>query len=301
MDEDARARSPNGADAAAAAPRARRGPVRRFLETRGMIGTHEAPHVETRLRADDGTRLAGTYLPGPGSDAPAVLLLHGFAAHRKKPSYARFADVLSAYANVLSIDLRGHGGSGGASTLGDREAMDALAGVRWLRAYGHPWVALVGVSMGGTAAFNAVRGPAGVDALVSVSAPARLREVPETEPMRRLRDIWETPWKRHGMRVLINVRVVGPAQWNAPPHPEDAATQVAVPVLVVHGVDDPYFPIADAESIAARSAGASALWREPPGFGHAEDGMTRAFADRLGRAIAHARVTGRFPERLEVV
>lgn len=278
----------------------RRGAVRRFLETRGVVGDHLAPHVETRLVASDGTKLHGTYLPGPhGSDA-AVLLVHGFAAHRKKPSYAYLADVLAAHVHVLSLDLRGHGDSGGASTLGDREALDVEAGIRWLRTYGHEHVTVVGLSMGGTSALHAGARDAGADALVAISAPARLREVPDTVPMQRLRAIWETPWKRHGMRALVRVRVVPPADWTAPPHPEEAATAVRVPLLVVHGEDDAYFPFSDAEAVASSAAGPTELWREPAGFGHAEDGVTAEFSGRLAAAILHAHAHGRFPARQEL-
>jgi uncharacterized protein len=274
-----------------------RGPMRRFLETRGTVGGHRLEHVEAAMRADDGTLLAASYLTGPRPHAPAVLLAHGFAAHRRKPAYAYLADELSRYAHVLSLDLRGHGGSGGASTLGDREALDIEAGLRWLRAYGHRWVCVIGMSMGGTSALHAGalldgRGP---DAVVVVSAPARLHEVPRTEPMRKLRAVWESPVQRYGMRALVKVRVVAPSGWTSPPHPEEAAASLSVPLLVVHGVDDAYFPIEDARSIAANAGGPVVLWEEPAGFGHAEDGVTAGFVARLGRAVESAHRDGRFP------
>src|SRR5690606_15181145 len=101
-------------DPAAIAPAAapwppRRGPVRRYLEARGVLGGHAAAHSHTRLVAADGTHLAGTLLAGPADAPGAVLLLHGFAANRRKPAYARLADGLSRACGVLALDLRGHG------------------------------------------------------------------------------------------------------------------------------------------------------------------------------------------------
>lgn len=273
----------------------RRGPLRRYLETRGLLGRHRAPHVHTSLLAADGTRLAGTYLAGPSAAAPAIVLLHGFAAHRRKPAYAHLADVLSRYAHVLAIDHRGHGQSGGASTLGDLEALDAAAAVAWLHRYGHSWVGIVGASMGATAALHAAAEHVDVDAVVTVSAPARLGSPGKSEAMQRLDDAWRTPWKRWIMRVFFGVRVVEPAGWNSPPHPVDAAARLRVPLLVVHGCDDHFFPVADAEALAA--AGDGTLWREPAGFGHAEDGVTTAFAEALGCALQMVRLEGRFPDR----
>lgn len=275
-----------------------RGPVRRFLEARGHVGGHLVPHVETRLVTADGTTLSASYLPGPGGPhGPAVVLAHGFAANRRKPAYAYLADGLAQRMSVLSLDLRGHGRSGGVSTFGDREALDVAAGIAWLRAYGHPWVAAVGLSMGATSVLHAGSRGAAADAVVVVSATARFRVPAETAPMQRLSDVWHTPWKRHGLRALLRVRIVSPAAWASPGHPEELVTALAVPLLVVHGEDDAYFPVADARALAAGSGGPAALWIEPAGFGHAEDGITAGFVEALSDALLRVRADGRFPDR----
>lgn len=279
----------------------RRGPVRRFLEVRGAVGGYRQPHPLARLRAADGTRLTGTYLHGPAASVPAALLVHGFAAHRRKPAYALLAEALSAHVHVLALDLRGHGQSAGRCTLGDREALDVAAGVRWLRGFGHRHVTAIGVSMGGTAALHAAAsGMARPDTAVVVSTPARLFGH-DTAPIRRLLDVWHTPWKRVGLDVLLNVGVVPPAGWQAPPDPVVAAAPLDIPLLVVHGEDDPYFPVSDAKHLAAAAGSGATLWRRPAGFGHAEDGLDPTFATRLGRAVAAAATTGRFPTWQELV
>lgn len=275
---------------------ARRGVLRAFLETRGVVGGHRQPHVHVRLPAADGTALVGTWLPGPSGDAPAIVLAHGFAAHRRKPAYARLADALAAHAHVLALDLRGHGHSGGHTTLGDREALDVAGAVAWLRARGHDRVVLVGASMGATSVLHALARGTPADAAVVVSAPAELEEEPATEAMQRLKRHWESRWSRAGLRFGLGVRVVAPLRWRHPGHPRDFAAAVDVPLLVVHGDDDAYFPVRDAEVLAAAAACAT-LWVEPSGFGHAEDGFTADLADRLGIAIATALGDGAFPPR----
>jgi pimeloyl-ACP methyl ester carboxylesterase len=277
----------------------KRGPVRRYLEARGVLGGHGADHVHTRLRSADGTALAGTYLPGPGSEL-AVLLLHGFAANRRKPAYARLADGLAERLPVLALDLRGHGGSSGASTLGDREAEDALAGVAWLRAYGHPRVVLVGLSMGGTAALHAASRGADVAGVVAVSAPARFRDPPDDGPMKRLHAIWSSPAQRRLLQLLLGVALTGPDGWSDPPHPVQMVARFGAPLLVVHGADDDYFPAQDGRDLVAAAAGPATLWSEPAGFGHAEDGVTPAFVAALAEAIVRLGREGRFPARHEV-
>jgi uncharacterized protein len=264
-----------------------RSPLRRYLETRGLVGGHGGAHVRVGLEAADGTRLSAVYLPGPAASAPAVVLLHGFAAHGRKPSYARLADHLSDVAHVLALDLRGHGRSSGITTLGDRETLDAAAAITWLRHAGHGWVALVGASMGGTTALHTAAASGGVEAVVAISAPATFRARAETEPMRRLQAVWESPAGRAGLRWGLGVRVVPPRRWQSPPHPRELAARIEVPLLVVHGVDDAYFPPSDAHQLAA-AAPRSELWLEPAGFGHAEDGFMPDFCRRLGGALGHA-------------
>ncbi|MFA9444094.1 alpha/beta hydrolase [Egicoccus sp. AB-alg6-2] len=272
-----------------------RGPLRRYLETRGLVGGHTAPHMHTRLFTDDGVRLAATHVPGPPSAPGAVLLLHGFAANRRKPSYARLADGLARSTGVLALDLRGHGGSAGACTWGDGEVEDVRAGVRWLRAYGYGRVALLGLSMGGTAALHAASLDVEVDAVATVSAPAYFHDPPTTAPLQRLHVLWNSRVRRAGLRALVGVSLAAPTGWRTPRHPVEMAGEIEVPLLVVHGEDDDYFPMTDANDLVAAAAGPATLWQRPAGFGHAEDGLDPTVVDLLTEAMAHVLHTGRFP------
>lgn len=280
--------------------RAGRGRLRSWLETRGLVGGHRRPAETVRLRTSDGVDLVASYLATAASGAPAVLLLHGFAARRTKPAYAYLADELSRDANVLALDLRGHGESGGVSTLGDREALDVRAGLAWLRRRGHPWVAAVGLSMGATAAVHAAGRGVAPDALVAVSGAARFRDEPETVAMARLGRLWASPWGRGALRSVAGVRVVRPGDWRRPADPVELVARTARPLLVVHGRDDGYFPLDDARRLVAAAGGPATLWVQPEGFGHAEDGIDAGFVTALATALERARGCGRFPAREEV-
>lgn len=267
---------------------------------RGLVGGHRVRAEPVGLSAQDGTALRGWLVGGArGARGPAVLLAHGFAAHGRKPAYARLADGLAVRYPVLSLDLRGHGRSGGRSTFGAAEAGDVAAGVSWLRDRGHRRVVTVGVSMGGTALFHALaRSDVEVDAAVAISTPARLWRI-DSPPLAFLDDIWRTRWKRWGLGVVAGVRVVAPdelAELDGFEHPHVLAERIEIPLLVVHGEDDHFFPLRDADELAGSAAGPVTVWREPR-FGHAEDGLSRRFARRLGRAIGAALAEGRFPAR----
>lgn len=275
-----------------------RSALRRLLEVRGVVGGHRMPNESLTITASDGVRLAATLLPGPAG-APAVVHLHGFGAHRRKPAYAGFSDVLAEKLTVLSVDLRGHGQSTGRSSLGDREVLDAQAAIAWLRGQGHPWVGAVGISMGATSVLHTLAHPEPPDAVVAISAPARLHTEPRTQAMARLHTLWTSPPHRLGLRLVTGVRVVPVSTWTSPPHPEEVIAATSCPVLMIHGIDDHFFDIEEWDRAAA--AAGIPLWREPAGFGHAEDGLTAEFARRVTRAVRMVHDVGTFPPRHEVL
>ena len=276
-------------------PRPRRTVLHAWAETRGLLGGHSAANRTVHLTTADGVRLQATHLPGPDPTGPAVVLLHGFTAHRRKPRYAWLADELATRFTVLAPDLRGHGRSDGASGLGADEHHDTAAAVEHLRARGHGWVAVVGVSMGATSASHAVRRGLDVDATVLVSGPGFIELEPTTRPMRQLGRLWRSSIGRGALRATTGVRVVHPDDWDPPPDPAESVRHATSPLLVVHGADDHFFPPAHAEAVAAAAPDA-VLWSEPA-FGHAEDGFADPFGRRLTDALRHVHRAGTFPER----
>nr|WP_258396315.1 alpha/beta hydrolase [Streptomyces sp. Amel2xB2] len=109
------------------------------------------------MRASDGVRIEAAYDPYEGAGsyeggaAPcAIVLAHGFTGSVDRPAVRRAARVFAQYGGVVSFSFRGHGSSGGHSTVGDREVLDLAAAVAWARSLGHGRVATVGFSMGGS-------------------------------------------------------------------------------------------------------------------------------------------------------
>ena len=102
----------------------------------------------TTLVTEDGVPIEAIHLPG-NSDL-AIVVAHGFTLSWQRPNVWRIANRLNRMAGVLSFDFRGHGRSGGLSTLGDREirALDVV--VRFARELGYQRVATIGFSMGGS-------------------------------------------------------------------------------------------------------------------------------------------------------
>ena len=264
----------------------------------------------------DGVRVEATHLPGPGDPAgPALVVLHGFTGHRGKPANRAVVDGFAARLPVVALDLRGHGRSGGRTTLGHREVLDLDAGVRWARLLGYRQVVSVGFSMGASVVVrhaglhgHADTGPdpvgvrETVDAAVAVSGTA-FWFYRGTPAMRLLHTAVGTATGRAALSRLAGTRV-DVSSWDAwesgdlPLSPEQAARLVApTPLLVVHGDADHYFPLEHPRALAAAvregaaergvDPGASQLWIES-GFGHAETAAAVA-PELLGRICDWAR------------
>lgn len=271
--------------------------------------------MRTFLHTDDDVTIDSVYDPGAvvydSSRASAgdlvFVVAHGFTGDVDRPHVRRVAEALTRHGAVVTFSFRGHGASGGRSTVGDREVLDLAAAVRWARELGHTRVATIGFSMGGSVVLrhaalyggagavegqqgegegegegeNAGERGAGTDAVVSVSAPARWY-YRGTPPMRRLHWLVTRPEGRlvgrYGLRTRIHHQ-----EWNpVPMSPVEAVPRIApTPLLIVHGDQDGYFPLDHPRMLAEAAGDHGELWLEP-GMGHAEHAATDALLDRIG-------------------
>jgi hypothetical protein len=70
--------------------------------------------------------------------------------------------------------------------------------------------------------------------------------------------------------------------------PDEAAAQISpIPLLIVHGDKDLYFPVEHAQRLYDAARDPRELWLVP-GFGHAESGCHPPLVDRIGRWVATA-------------
>jgi pimeloyl-ACP methyl ester carboxylesterase len=246
----------------------------------------DVPAESFRGRTDDGVEIRGARLGDASAERGALVLCHGLMGWHRKPRFARFAEALTPWFTVFVFDLRGHGRSGGVSTLGDREIEDVNAVVRLARGEGHVRVATMGMSMGGIAVVRHAALIGGVDAVVAISSLAGWGPHDDSRrrrrAWRRMRRVTETA---RGRRVLRAYGVRLPPSWEAPESPEEVADKIApTPLLVVHGRDDHLFGEDQAHRLfEAASEPKRMLLAER--FGHAEDGLSRAFAGRLAHGV----------------
>jgi pimeloyl-ACP methyl ester carboxylesterase len=237
------------------------------------------------LTTADGVRLAARWLLPPGigeirgdtagdgtagaRDGVAVVVVHGFCSSQDEAAVKLVAlQQATAGRRVLTVDLRGHGSSGGTSTLGFLERLDVDSAVRAARADADV-VVVVGESMGGVASIEhlaalSTSNPDGADGGVIVGTPARW-QVPRSARGVMAVMLTQTAPGRALTARRLGARVAARPDRGAEPRVRIAA--VRRPVAVVHGLADRFV-----SPLAARTLHAAAA--EPrlldlvPGMGH---------------------------------
>jgi pimeloyl-ACP methyl ester carboxylesterase len=230
------------------------------------------------LVTQDGVPIESVHLPGQRD--LAIVMAHGFTQSWTRPMVWKIAKRFNRAAGVVTFDFRGHGRSGGLSTLGDKEINDLDVAVHYARQLGYARVVTVGFSMGGSVVLRQAGLLGGVDAVVSVSGPGHWY-YRGTEPMRRVHFAAEKRLGRLVARYFLSTRI-SPTPWNpVPVPPAEAAARISpVPLLIVHGDKDLYFPPEHARQLYAGAREPKDLWLIP-GFGHAERAADDGLIDRI--------------------
>jgi pimeloyl-ACP methyl ester carboxylesterase len=240
-----------------------------------------------RLTADDGVRLNAWRIEGPESAPCAVVLVHGFTNWSRSPRIHAFAQLLAQRFHVVVPDLRGHGHSQGACSLGRSEPLDVDAAVK-AAPPGLP-VVTVGVSMGGAVALIHAGALGGVAGTVGISAPSGWSTGGRAGFVRVQRLVAARPG-RALMAALLRTRVSMDCE-GLPDASTSPAAAAPVFTIVVHDPNDSYFGPEHAERIYEWAAEPKQLWW-CPGQGHGTDLLTPSFADRLAEELT-ARLSGR--------
>jgi pimeloyl-ACP methyl ester carboxylesterase len=246
--------------------------------------TNPVTKVRT-IVTDDGVPIDTAHLAGDSE--LAIVLAHGFTLNWQHGAVWRAATRLNRVGGVVTFDFRGHGRSGGESTLGDREIRDVEVVVAYARELGYRCVATVGFSMGASIVLRHAGLIGGVDAVVSVSGPGRWY-YRGTKSMQRVHWAVEHRAGRMVTRKFKGTRI-SDGRWDPVPlSPAEAAARLSpIPLLIVHGDQDEFFPVDHAEQLYEAAREPKELWIIP-GFGHAESGARPALLDRIGGWVAEA-------------
>jgi uncharacterized protein len=213
--------------------------------------------------------------------AGAVLLLHGAGANRES-MLGRAQFLHDEGFTVLAPDFQAHGESPGEHvTFGARESLDAAAAMAYLHevAPGER-VGVIGVSMGGAATLLGP-GPIAANAFVLESVYPTIRNAVSDRlatwfgPLGGVARLFTSPL----IGVVGSEIGVGERELQ----PIDRIGRITAPLLLISGTEDPYTPIAEAESLYAHAPARKSFW-PVAGAGHEDlhQFAPREYEQRVG-------------------
>lgn len=203
------------------------------------------------LAAADGAKRHGWYLPAAGTARGTVLHLHGNAENVSTFIAAVHWLPARGY-NVLLLDYRGYGRSEGRATVANvhEDARDALVYLLRRPGVDSRRLVLFGQSLGGSAAIYTAAHhatPGQVRAVIAEGAFSRYSRIAR-EKLDQLWLTWALQWP---LSLLFSDRYSA----------EDALARLqGVPLLLVHGDQDPVVPLSHARRLYDAARGRRELW-----------------------------------------
>lgn len=238
-------------------------------ERRAAVGTprdHGLAYEEIRLRSADAVDLFGWLIPAPGGAAghPTLILGHGFSDNSS--SLLGFAAWLHGEGyNVLLLDFRGHGQSGGAwTTVGYLEHQDVGAGLAFLRERGLGQVGVMGWSLGGAVA---VVSGALYPALAGVIADSTFARLASPLGRAAQMSLHHPAWLAT-LEGLYGERLVGRSFGFKPldARPVSLVGRISPrPLLLIHSAEDQLIPVDNSRRLYAAAGEPKELWITPTG------------------------------------
>jgi pimeloyl-ACP methyl ester carboxylesterase len=219
------------------------------------------------FEAKDGVPLKAWWLPASGAPRAAVIVAHGID-HTRQVMLPRAEFLVRGGYDVLLVDLRGHGESGGTVVSpGFLEALDILGALRYVRSRGYKEpVALLGVSYGAVASLIAAAESREIAAVIGDGAFSTGKGVSEDISRHFFHDPQTSFWVRalfvvssfpgvaRATSLIYYLRTgidLGPELLSVVP----SASRIRVPVLLISGERDWIVPTAKARQILSAIPG----------------------------------------------
>ncbi len=241
------------------------------------------PFADVWFPTESAHRLHGWWVPVDSARRPAAILVHGWGRNveRMLPYVAMLHPV--GY-HLLAFDARNHGASDGDRHVSMKKfSEDIRAAVAYLGSRADvdgERIAVVGLSIGGSAAIHAAAHEPRIRAVVTVGSFAHPRDA-------MLRLGLGSPWLAPAMPLtfrFIEWRVGARLDELAP---ERHVGRVAGPLLLIHGEGDAIVPAENAARLARASGGRGEVWRIP-GRGHSDPHLEPGFAERVAGFLSAA-------------
>lgn len=204
------------------------------------------PHAVFSTRARDAIEIRGVHLQ---CGSPTLLIYcHGFLGGKNYSHIQHWAQMLNDDMDVIVFDFRGHGESGGATTLGDKEVLDLAAVLNYAARFDYARVVIMGSSMGGAVAIRFAAAAPEVDAVITIGAFAH-KDFSRVAMAGLVLLKWSV-----SRRVLHRTCTTRIERAQPPYNPRDFVSKISPrPLLLIHGEYDSLIPLSHARELFAKA------------------------------------------------
>lgn len=214
-------------------------------------------YEDLNLTTVDGVKISGWYLPAARPTTKTVVLTHGYQCNRTLWFYQKVVPMLQDTYNLVMIDLRNHGDSGGSVTsFSYYETYDVMAAIAYAKARGATSIGVVGQSLGAASSINAVARSPEVKALVADCAFATV--------LSAFQGAISSTWVPQPAVIAAAALGYASEKLGADMTTRQPITELNKiaprPLLVIHGEDDPYIFANNAQILHGSYVGPKGLW-----------------------------------------
>lgn len=188
---------------------------------------------EYTVRTKDGVFISLKLLKN-GRDA-VIIICHGFYNSKENRWMKKTAAILSSKYDVIMLDMRGHGKSGGEYTWSAKEDMDIDAVVDYAISRGYKRIGMLAFSLGAASAIKSASERSEIGSMVLISCPYKFEAINyhfwEPSMLYDLADNFRCGWQGKGAR--------GFNMFMRREKPIDSVRLIKdTPILFVHGDND---------------------------------------------------------------
>jgi pimeloyl-ACP methyl ester carboxylesterase len=183
-----------------------------------------------------GVTLGASVDPVTGPTDPLVIFCHGLLSSKNHVPVQRFVTELSGFFDVMVFDFRGHGRSGGVTSMDAGEVEDLRSVVTHAKSLGYRKVIGIGASMGGAIAIRYQAEHPDLSGVATIGAFAAVEDMRRPISRLSLKLLDSSAAARAAARLVTGTRVGGGRHMS---DPIDAVRDLGVPLLLVHGGWDP--------------------------------------------------------------
>ena len=129
---------------------------------------------EIKLKTKDDIEISANHYEG-GFDK-AIIVCPGFLMHKDSKPFKKLSERLSNDFDVVTMDFRGHGSSGGSFTFTSNEGADLKAVLDHIKPK-YKYVGIIGFSLGAAVAINETAQNKVANKVMAVSAPTEFKKI----------------------------------------------------------------------------------------------------------------------------